>query len=233
MGFVQRFYAESETQTESPKKRARPSSFEELSEAELEAHLGVEQYGSFQLTKAVRPSYDLRIVPQQGYRFDTYHDEEADAKVPVLMAAASSEVLFDLFIDLLEPLGTELDVVLETSHHSDGGGHQDLYREQIDIPVLKSILWDYEELLMNDGCTGIAVLNPGARLEAQFDEHKLLIVYGEPLDEFEQILQRHGVERDDSLKFLTEAEHVHSSSDQMMTQFDELRTRLGMDCGGI
>ena len=29
------------------------------------------------------------------------------------------------------------------------------------MPVLKSILWDFEDLLMNDGCTGIAVLNPG------------------------------------------------------------------------
>ena len=31
--------------------------------------------------------------------------------------------------------------------------------------------------------------------------------------------------------FLTEAEHVHSSSDRYAQQFDELRTRLGMDEG--
>ena len=53
--------------------------------------------------------------------------------------------------------------------------------------MLKSILWDYEDLLVNDGCTGIAVLNPGVPQEIQFDEHKLLIVYGDRLQEFESI----------------------------------------------
>ena len=49
------------------------------------------------------------------------------------------------------------------------------------MPVLKSILWEYEDLLTNDGCTGLAVLNPGIPQEIQFDEHKLLIVYGDQL----------------------------------------------------
>ena len=78
-----------------------------------------------------------------------------------MMAAATEESLFDVLMDLLDPLGSVVDVVLETSHNRDSHGHQDLYREHIDMPVLKSILWEYEDLLLNDGCTGIAVLNPG------------------------------------------------------------------------
>src|SRR5258708_25235503 len=101
------------------------------------------------------------------------------------MGAASSERLFDMFLEILDPLGPEVDVVLETSHNRESRGHVDLYREHIDMPVLKSILWDFEELLVNDGCTGIAVLNPGVPQEVQFDEHKLLIVYGEQLAAFE------------------------------------------------
>jgi hypothetical protein len=31
------------------------------------------------------------------------------------------------------------------------------------------------------------------------------------------------------MKFITEAEHVHSSSDQYSRVFDELRMRLGID----
>ena len=88
---------------------------------------------------------------------------------------------------LLEPLGSEVDVVLETSHDHSNGGHLDLYREHIDMPVLKSILWEYEDMLLNDGCTGIAVLNPNVPQEVQFDEHKMLIVYGDPLSNFESI----------------------------------------------
>jgi hypothetical protein len=227
MGFLKRFFRN--VFHEGEPTAIRHSSFEHLSEEELEAHLGVQRYGNFRLTDAVRPSYDLQVVPQQGYRHDVYQDEEAKTQVPVLMASASKEILFELFIDLLEPLGNELDVVLETSHHREGNGHKDLYREHIDAPVLKSTLWDYEESLLNDGCTGLAVLNPGIPQEVQFDEHKLLIVYGEPLEPFQDILHSHNVERVDSIKFITEAEHVHSSSDHFFQQFEQLKTRLGMD----
>ena len=205
------------------------SSFDRVSPDELEAHLSVARYGNFMLTGAVRPSYDLQVVPCQGYRHDVYRDEEHRATVPVLMGAASKEHLFDVFMDMLDPLGQVVDVVLETSHNRQARGHVDLYREHIDMPVLKSTLWDYEDLLVNDGCTGIAVLNPGIPQEVQFDEHKLLICYGNDLSEYERIFASRGVDCDDQMKFITEAEHVHSSSDYYRQQFDELRTRLGVD----
>jgi hypothetical protein len=205
------------------------SSFERLTEEELEAHLGVVRYGDFVLTDAVRPSYDLQVIPRQGYRHDVYHDEESRTSVPVLMGAASNEHVFEMFLDLLDPLGFEVDVVLETSHHRDNRGHVDLYREHIDLPVLKSILYDYEDLLLNDGCTGIAVLNPNIPQEVQFDEHKLLIVYGEQLRPFENVFKERVIPCNDQMKFITEAEHVHSSSDHYIQQFEELKMRLGMD----
>ena len=205
------------------------SSFLNLSEEDLEAHLQIDRYGDFLLTEAVRPSYDLQVVPQQGYRHDRYHDEESQTSVPVVMASASREILFDVFLDLLDPIGEVVDVVLETSHDHRGQDHVDLYREHIDIPVLKSILCDFEDQLLNDGCTGIAVLNAGAPLEVQFDEHKLLVVYGDNLREFERVFQDHGIECIEQMRFITEAEHVHSSSDEYRAEFDVLKSRLGMD----
>lgn len=209
---------------------AAASAFEQLTEDEIEAHLGVARYGDFVLTDAIRPSYDLKVVPRKGYRHDVYRDEDSNSRVPVLMASATKEQLFQTFMDLLDPLGFEVDVVLETSHHRKNRNHVDLYREHIDLPVLKSILWEFEDLLLNDGCTGIAVLNPGVPLEVQFDEHKLLIVYGNELDEFERALTDNSLARDDEMKFITEAEHVHSTSESFYGQFQELTTRLGMDC---
>src|SRR5580698_2147456 len=182
MGFLKKFFRNVFRDGAPPQTS---SSFEHLSEEELEAHLGVVRYGDFLLSGAVRPSYDLQVVPAQGYRHDAYRDEESKTNVPVLMAAVSAERLFETFMDLLDPLGGVLDVVLETSHSGDAQGHTDLYREHIDAPVLKSILWDYEDLLVNDGCTGIAVLNPNIPQEVQFDEHKLLIVYGSNLAAYE------------------------------------------------
>jgi len=226
MGFLKKFFRNVFREEGQP---LTTSSFEHLSEEELEAHLGVCRYGDFLLTDAVRPSYDLQVVPQQGFRHDNYHDEQTKSDVPVLMASASSERLFDVFIDLLDPLGPVVDVVLETSHDHCARGHVDLYREHIDTPVLKSILCDFEEMLTHDGCTGIAVLNPGIPQEVQFDEHKLLIVYGSDLHEYEHALHDRDLQCRDDMKFITEAEHVHSTSDRFADEFEELKMRLGMD----
>jgi hypothetical protein len=204
-------------------------SFEELSEQELEAHLSVARYGDFELSEAVRPSYGLEVVPSAGFRHDVYRDEETKATVPVLMAAASKPRLMETFIELIAPLGNVVDVVLETSHNSQSRGHTDLYREQIELPILQSILWDFEDLLVNDGCTGIAVLNPRIPQEVQLDEHKLLIVYGSKLTPYEGILIDSHLNCREDMKFITEAEHVHSTTERYAQEFEELKMRLGMD----
>ncbi len=226
MGFLKRFLKTNVREGRGP---AATSSFRDLDDDALEAHLGIARYGGFTLTDAVRPSYDLQIVPRAGYRFDSYVDQQTGVTIPVLMAAASREKLFDLFLDLLDPLGHEVDVVLETSHAKAGRGHDDLYREHMDLPVLKSVLCDYESLLLDDGCLGIAALNPGIPLEVQFDEHKLLIMYGQDLEEFEEVVLGHGLRRDDSLKFITEAEHVHSSRDEFAEEVEGMKYRLGVE----
>ena len=226
MGFLKKFIKNTFRDGQTPRGR---SSFDDLSEDQLESHLKVASYDGFTLTDAVRPSFDLQVIPRAGFRHDKYRDERTGADIPVLMAAASRENLIDLFIDLLDPIGGEVDVVLETSHEKHNGNHVDLYREHIDLPILKSIFYDFEEMLLNDGCTGIAVLNPRIPVEVQFDEHKMLIIYGQNLRDFEDVLANHGLECDDEMKFLTEAEHVHSSSEEFSRQFEELRYRLGVD----
>src|SRR4030095_5947074 len=107
MGFLKKFFRG--TLHEGGQVAPTLSSFEQLSEEQLEAHLAVQRYGRFTLTDAVRPSYDLKVTPRQGYRHDFYIDEETKTKVPVLMAAASREILFDIFMELIEPLGCAVD----------------------------------------------------------------------------------------------------------------------------
>ena len=187
MGFLKKFIKNTFRDGQPPRGA---SSFENLSEAQLETHLKVSDYDGFTFSK---------------------------------------EDVIELFMDLLDPIGSEVDVVLETSHDKNNGNHDDMYREHIDLPILKSILYDFEEMLLNDGCTGIAVLNPRVPVEVQFDEHKLLIIYGHDLSEFEAVLNDHGLECDDEIKFITEAEHVHSSSDEFSRQFEEMKYRLGID----
>ena len=229
MGFLQEFFYNVFNESDQVPLVKEFASFENINRERLSEHLDICRYDGFELTDAVRPSLDLKIQPTQGYRYDTYVDEDSEAKVPVIMASASRKALFPLFMDLIQQLGDSVDVVLETSHDHESGGHVDLYREHIDMPVLTSILWGYEDLLTNDGCTGIAVLNPKTPQEVQFDEHKLLIIYGNPLGGFENTLADHEIELNPQQRFITEAEHVHSSTDEYARLFQELRTELGLD----
>jgi len=226
MGFLKRILRS--TGPEGVVRSTTENSFEQLTDDELQVHMGIERYGAFDLTDAIRPSYDLQVVPRQGFRHDAYHDETSGEKIPVIMGAATRGLLIDLFLDLIDQLGPVVDVVLESSHQG-GVGHRDFYREHIDLPVLKSALVEFEDLLLNDGCCGVAVVNPRRRQEVQFDEHKLLICYGQPLEPFESVLIDNDVYPTPDIQFLTEAEHVHSSSERFIREFDVLRSRLGMD----
>jgi len=205
------------------------SSFRNLTEDQLEDHMRISRYGDFHLTDAIRPSYSLEVMPRRGYRHEWYMDQDSGARIPVLMASVSREQLFDTFLSLLEPLGDTVDVVLETSHDKNHGQHTDFYREQIDMPVLQSILYDFEDLLLHDGCCGIAILNPRKPMEVQLDEHKLLFAYGKKNSGCELALKDADISLIEDMKFLTEAEHIHSSSEEFQHQFHQLCSRLGMD----
>jgi len=99
MGFLKRFFRN--VFHEGPATpRPASSSFEQLSEEQLESHLRVARYGSFRLTDAIRPSYDLQVIPQQGYRHDFYQDEESKSRVPVVMAAAEEDVVEAVIIGI-------------------------------------------------------------------------------------------------------------------------------------
>jgi hypothetical protein len=199
-----------------------------VSSEQWTTHLGVDRYGDFLLTDAIRPALHVPVVPRQGYRVEVYRDARRKVRVPVLAAAVSREQLFDVFLALLAPLDEAVDVIVETSHHSDGKGHKDLFREHIDLPVLMSHFCDFEDLLLNDGCTGVAVLARGQAMEVQFDEHKLLVVYARDLAPFECVLQDFGIRRHDALRLITEGEHLHSTDPQHFPQFEQMCFRLGI-----
>ncbi len=200
----------------------------DVNSEKLTDHLQVDHYGSFWLTEAIRPSLDLQVVPREGYRVETFRDAETKVEVPVLVAAVSRERLFDLFLALLDPLGEVVDAILETSHETEGEGHEDLQREQIDLPVLKSYCCEFEELLLHDGCSGIAVMSTTQPMEVQFDEHKLLVVYAQDLEPFERILLESGIKREDGLRLITEGEHLHSTEPQYVDAFQQLCYRFGV-----
>jgi hypothetical protein len=199
-----------------------------VNEDRLSAHLSVNSYGDFTLTDAVRPGAGLPIRPRQGYRIEVYRDRRARLRLPMLSAAVSVERLFDTFLALLEPLGQEVHVILESSHGAATDCHTDLRRSHIDLPVLASHFCDFEELLTHDGCTGVAVLADRVPMEVQFDEHKLFHVYAPNLKPFRRVLRAHGVRRRKLLPLISEGEHLHHTTDPYADSFRQLAMRLGV-----
>jgi hypothetical protein len=192
------------------------------------AHLQVSRYGRFTLTDAVRPALDVPIRPRQGYRVEVYRDRENRLRLPTLAASVSAEHLFDAFLGMAELVGDVAHVVLESSHGSGADRHTDLRRNHIDLPVLLSHFCEFEELLLNDGCTGVAVLGARRPIEVQFDEHKLLYVYAPDLRPFQRVLKGLGVRRRKHLRLIAEAEHLHHSTDEYEEQFRQMALRIGV-----
>ncbi len=191
-------------------------------------HLNRKTYGSFTLTDAVRPGPSLPIRPRQGYTLQVYRDRKAGLKLPMISAAVSAENLMDCFLALLDPLGDSVHVVLETSHGRDADDHMDYRRTHIDRPVLASHFCEFEDLLLNDGCTGVAVLSARGRMEVQFDEHKLLHIYATKINPFRRVLRDFGVRRRKDLPLISDAEHLHHTTDDHEETFEQLCLRVGV-----
>ncbi len=193
----------------------------------------------FQLTDAVRPGPCCPVYPVEGYRREIWKGPRGE-RVPLLAISVSREKILDLFLDLLEPLGSSVDIILESSHGPDGNptpsgrSGRDLTRRNMDRPIFSSNCLDFEDLLLNDGCTGISVISSRARnkgliREVQLDEHKTLIVYSEKLVSFLRVLKTHGLHRIDSMKLLLEGDHLHRSSSRHLEEFERFSMLMGAD----
>lgn len=181
----------------------------------------------FVLTAAVRPGPAANARLGVGYRVREYRDRHRGHRLPLLSAAAPAGCVFDVFLDLLEPLGPVVHVVLESSHASRGEAHLDLRRDYIDRPVLTSILCEYEDLLLDDGCTGVAVLAVRRPVEVQLDEHKLLHVYAPDLRPFRRVLRGWGIRHCPGLPLISDADHLHCTRPAFAERFWRLADWLG------
>jgi hypothetical protein len=179
------------------------------------------------LTDAVRPAAGETITAAEGYRLETYRGRHG-LRIPALSAAVSRDRLFDVFLSLLEPLGDAVDVVLESSHGNVADRHRDLRRSHIDTPVFASYLCEFEDLLVNDGCTGVAVIATGRPMEVQFDEHKLLVCYARNRKPFRRILRAAGVRQHADLRLVSDVAHLHHTKPDYARQFRDLALRLGV-----
>ena len=199
------------------------SSFHGVSAEQLEKHIAVNRYGDFLLTDAIRPSMDLRVVPIEG--FVLRRDREDSLATDYLVAAISAEKILSVIERLLEELDSVVDLIIAGSHPGIRGY---FFREQIDLAVARHHLVVHENSLLNDGCFGISFYCQGAEVELQFDEHKLLVVGARDLRRFSELLESLGIPHRPGLRVITDAEHVHSSSEEFFETFGRILADFGV-----
>jgi hypothetical protein len=196
----------------------------------IATHLEQDSLNGFTLTDAIRPGPAANVLPREGYRTQVYRDRNAGLRMPMLSAAVSRERLFDAFLALMEPLGDSLHVVLESSHQTRRGGTVNEFRRHgMDKPVLLSHFCEFEDLLLNDGCTGLAVMSRKKFVEVQFDEHKLLHVYAKDLRPYKRALRSLGIRKRELLPLISEAEHLHHTTDEYADRFQQLCAWVGVE----
>jgi hypothetical protein len=167
------------------------------------------------------------LQPQQGYRLAVF--QGATLRMPMLSAAVSAEQLFEVFLELVSRIGDYVDVVVESTHGLGWGQSRLWRREGIDQVVLLSHLCAFEQLLMHDGCTAIAVINRRRPAELQLDEHKLVHVYAPQLRPFQRCLSRWGIPRCRRLPLICEADHIHQTQPHFAQELTSLLYSLGAE----
>ena len=182
------------------------------------------------LTEAIVSMDPLNRPLTEGYKTDIYHDKETGESIPALDIATHSDKLIDVFLDLVDLMYGKLGLILETSHnYPDGNGkHDDLFRADVEPWYIKHIVCQHSDLFLNDGCTGIAIMNFELPEEIQFDEHNCLFVYTRRIEEFKRVLEDHGINYDKELHLISDGEHKHVLSEEYSEQFQELACEAGV-----
>lgn len=205
------------------------SSFLHQDPEAVQRHFKRARYDSFLLPDAIRPAFDLQIIPRQGFRTQTYTDDLTDKSYPSIYAAVSCESLMDVFFDLLLLLGPTVDIMLESTHTTPGDDKKLYFREEMDTPVFQSVLVDFEKYLFSDGCVSIAASHPRELMEVRLDDHKLLVAYADNLYPFEQVLLQNSVYPLPDFHLLTDGEHVHITCDDDLDKFQSLADALSAE----
>ncbi len=125
---------------------------EEPSDEDLAVHMRIKRYGSFLLTDAIRPSYEVDVKPQEGFtlRSKNWHGSQ-------LIAAVSAEKLVDVLESLLETMDSHVDFYVFSFHMTGSENPRVWTKTELDRTLALSFFHDHIDLFLNDGCLSIAV----------------------------------------------------------------------------
>ena len=203
----------------------------------------------FELTDAVCPINEFGLWA--GFQRATYFDQVSGV-LQVVIINETKSLLFDLFTDLAEELlkiekvkRSCIDVVLESRHIPDdktGFGKKydccdraefftDFVASHVDPVSFLSKLFDFEDLIMNDGFTGVSLLAIAAFCELRLDVHKVISVFSKRPNVAERMaafLKKRGVAQlPIQAHTVAEKPHVHIGHSNYKDRFDQFVESVG------
>lgn len=199
----------------------RTKTASELTRDELELHLGIDTYNGFRLTRGIRPSPTLKVIPEEGYSVEPYFKDESDSEPAgqLLRASVSAENLFEVFGDLIGMLHPDI------SFYADLWSKETSFnislQEGLTTEVFLAIAQRHADFLIHDGFLSIEIAD--FETSIVFDDHKLLYIYSENLNPFMDILEKYAIKEKPHLVTMPDcADHVHRPVNDSFFQFSWL-----------
>jgi len=184
-------------------------------------------YGNFTLTPAVVLFKDGDVIPSEGYKVEKLVMSDDNIRSRILVSASAEKIL-DIFDECISLLGDTCSIVLE-DFRTDKGDHIDHFAYYKDTFIVRSVLFDFEELLLNDGFVGLAIWSETAQAEVQLTMHKIILVYAADISRFKAALASFGIKEDPELRFFFEDFHLLVSTEAGNTAIETLKDRLYID----
>ncbi len=187
---------------------------------EYENHLRIDVYNRFRLCAGIRPTYEVPIKPEEGYRYDIWDDKRA------IIASLSREKILPMFYRLLNDI--EEPVNVSTFHKYQGMDFPKYSHTSMDPMTLVDILVDHEDSILDNGMVGIEISTDDESIEYGLDEHKLLLIANDVFRSARKILKDRGIRHKPDMPLIMDAEHIHVSSPKSRVRFKQLCRDLGV-----
>ncbi len=185
-------------------------------------------FDGFTLAPAVVFFKDGDVVPTEGYKIEKLNMQDGRTPSYRMLISASAEDLLDIFDDFIALLGESCGVVVKDFRAKDGDD-VDHYAYNKETFIVRSILLDFEDFLLNDGFVGLAIWSEMAQAEVHLTKHKILQVYARDTFPFQQVLTGYGIHEDPELRFFFEDFYMLVSTHAGDSAVEALKDSLCID----
>ncbi len=162
-------------------------------------------------------------VPKPGYEKQLIV-EEGGALIDTVTVSVPAERIWEVFDDLLNALADTVEVVLVVIDEVDET--VDHIAHDMDLAVVRSVLFDHQDLLVKDGQVGI-FLGSESHGAVQLTDDKDILIHAEDATPFLEILHRNGIEESMPV-FVSQVPHYHISDPDAGDRIESLKSALGI-----